>query len=80
VFTLLSAGFIALMAAFYWFGLVATAVATGLYAASVVFFSRCLDAGCAKPGGCRSCLAGAVLVSSIIAFLTVLHAAHLALP
>lgn len=76
----LSAGYIALMVAFYYYGLVATAVATGLYVASIVFFSRCMDAGCTEPGGCRSCLAGAVLVSSIIAFLAVLHSTHLSLP
>ena len=76
VFTLLSAGFIALMAVFYWLGLVAVTVATAiavvtiLYAASMFFFSRCLNTGCVKSGGCRSCLIGVILMYFVIVSLT----------
>ena len=76
IFTLLSAGYVAVMVAFCCFGLVATAVATALYVASITSFSKCMETG----NRCRPCLAGAVLVSSIIAFLIVLHATRLALP
>lgn len=75
VLLFLSTGYVALMVAFYYFGLIATAVATALYVASLAFFSRCVESG-----GCYSCLAGATLITVAITFLAVLHATGVELP